>query len=165
LVTALPDVAITVYGKGYNASPALVQWLLLSSLFVGLASPLSAVIASADRMWVSAVSNLGWGALYLICAVRLVPVYKATGLGSSYALAYGVIALVSVAYLYYRVRQFMADVPWFKLAALVLLLDALCVCSTWLRIAALPLSVGLLSACVCAGVTLHLLKKQFRASF
>jgi O-antigen/teichoic acid export membrane protein len=97
---ALPELTLAIYGQSYRGQTAVVQWLMVHAIAVGLFQPFGSILASSNRMWFGWVYNLLWAALFLGGAGYLVPRYGAAGLACALAGSHVASSVVCVAYMY-----------------------------------------------------------------
>lgn len=105
---ALPNATLAIFGPSYAGETAVVQWLMVHAIAVGLFQPFGSMLASANRMWFGWTYNLLWAALFLGGVVYWVPAYGAAGMAGALAGSHVVSSLLCVLYLYRYERELVA---------------------------------------------------------
>jgi O-antigen/teichoic acid export membrane protein len=88
LQLAAPNLTLLPFGRSYAGHGALVQWMMLHAVIIGVLTPLSSVVISMHRMWFSWAINLLFGALNLGLGWCLVSTYGVTGMAASTAISF-----------------------------------------------------------------------------
>ena len=101
LQMAVPTLTLLPYGSGYAGHPAVVQWLMLGLLLMGLYSPImNQVLASMNRMWFGLFNHIGYSLVFAGLAYALVPRYGAAGLAAAAPVTWVIVLVPSMYYLY-----------------------------------------------------------------
>jgi O-antigen/teichoic acid export membrane protein len=159
MFVAVPDLLTAPYGPGYESQAAVVQWLLVHSLVIGMAMPMTSVLASTRRMWWGLAYNVSWAVVYVLLSTVLVPRYRACGLAASFALSYAITAVPTVLYIRGRDRCVHGPFPLLSTAVVGLLLFVLsalasCFIGFW---------GGFLATAIAIGSGLLLILRRYRA--
>ena len=124
---AWPELAAYPYGKAYSAHPALIQWLMLHTLLVGLFSPIGSILPSMNKMWFGCCNNLGWGIVFLALSTLLVPRYAATGLAIAFTSAHLIISLLNFGYIAVFRRSYFGEFPLLRFTVLLTIASTVCI--------------------------------------
>jgi len=108
---AAPSLTLMPFGEDFSGHHAVVQWLMLQAMCLGLFTPMGHVLASMNRMWFGLAYNSVWAAVYLLLAWLLVPRHGASGLAAALATAHLATSLPCAAYIYVYERPFIANTP------------------------------------------------------
>jgi O-antigen/teichoic acid export membrane protein len=126
LLTILPSGALVPFGQSFLGHDAIVRWLMLQAVLVGLFQPMGSVLASTNKMWLSLVYNVSWALLFVGFSSVLVPRWLGAGLAAAFALSH----LVTSVPAYALIRRFsgplMSGLPTGKLAIVALPMFAVC---------------------------------------
>lgn len=87
VVWSLGPVIARLYGRGFEATPAVLNVALITGGLLAIQAPVGHVLVASGRMWVGFVMNLGWGACFLGATSVLVN-RGAVGLAEARLIAY-----------------------------------------------------------------------------
>jgi O-antigen/teichoic acid export membrane protein len=88
LLALVPNLGLLPFGRAFLGHEAVVRWLMLQAVLVGLFQPMGSVLASTNRMWLSLGYNLSWAMAFVGLSVLLVPRWLGAGLAAAFALSH-----------------------------------------------------------------------------
>ena len=162
LVALVPEAALVPFGRTFLGHNAVVRWLMLQAVVVGLFQPMGSVLASINRMWFSLGYNLSWAVAFVGLSVFLVPRWLGTGLAAAFALSHLLTSVPAYAVVRHLRRP---TVPrsvtgWLPLA--VVPLFAVCAGSQLLLGLALSRVVGAVTFAASVGLAILVARRAVR---
>lgn len=95
LVAWLAPRILNLYGAGFSGDTRPLIFAVMTACLVAIQTPVGAMIAAANRMWLGSLMNLGWATAYIAIAYQL----RSHG-------AAGVIVAMGIAYLLHATWTF-----------------------------------------------------------
>jgi O-antigen/teichoic acid export membrane protein len=161
LLALVPNAALVPFGRAFLGHGAVVRWVMLQAVVVGLFQPMGSVLASTNRMWLSLGYNLSWAVVFVGLSVLLVPRWLGAGLAAAFALAHIVTSVPA----YGIIRRLSGPlvrgwpVEWLAFAAAPLF--ALCAGSRLLFGAPVSWALGGLAFVASIGLAIVIVRRAF----
>jgi O-antigen/teichoic acid export membrane protein len=145
---AAPWLTLLPYGRQYQGGESIVQWQLVGSVAYSLLWPMTSILISMGRMWLSVWLCILYVGSYLGLGFWLIPKYGAAGYAAAGAGAFILANIPCVFLLFSRFSAVMRCIKWTVMLGLSSCLLGVCWLVSNFSFKMFSITAGLLAAAV-----------------